>query len=160
MPKTTTRKTAPQTATRSGSKKKESTTRQPRQLKTPTPKKTRSGSKLADLATKPDTYLECREMRHAMVRVGYFHWNDMGKRAICRVSICQRCGTVRDTFYRYDGTRMDSRYDYPDHYLLMGDGNVSMTDVVIESMRRLGVAADRDSIVTPRPSRRLRSVGS
>lgn len=120
----------------------------------------KSGSKMADLQTKPDNYLECREMRHSFNRVGYFHWNDKGKRAICRVAVCHRCGTIRNTFFYASGKRMDAKYEYPDHYLLIGDGRVSNAEVVLEAMRRVGISADRDSMVVDTPSRRLRAVGS
>jgi hypothetical protein len=123
-------------------------------------RKANSGSKLADLQTKPDHYLECREMRHSFTRIGYFHWSDKGKRAICRVAVCQRCGVIRDTFFYASGKRMDSKYHYPDHYLLIGDGRISNADVVLESMRRVGISADRDSMLTDTPSRRLRAVGT
>lgn len=117
------------------------------------------GSKFSDLQTKPDSYLECRELRHSMTRVGYFHWSDKGKRAICRVAVCTRCGTIRNSFLYASGKPMDTRYEYPDHYLLIGDGRVSHAEVVLESMRRVGISADRDSMVVSTPSRRLSVVG-
>lgn len=140
--------------------KKEKTTQNGGRKLTPQKPRAKSGSKMADLKSKPDHYLECREMRHAYTRIGYFHWNDKGMRAICRIGVCQRCGTVRLGYFYASGKLMDSRYEYPDHYLLIGDGKITQADVILESMRRVGIAADRDSVVADSPSRKLRLVGT
>lgn len=115
-------------------------------MKPSKPRKARSGSKLADLLSKPDTFLDCREMRHPWIRKGYFHWSDQGRRAICRVSTCPSCGSDKLSFFYASGRLMDTRYEYSDHYLLTGEGKVTNADVVLESIRRHGVRADRNSL--------------
>lgn len=106
-------------------------------------KKQLSGTKAEDLATKPDHYLDCYELRHSYERVGSFFWGEGGT---CRVTRCIRCGTIRDTYFRADGSLMDSRYYYPDHYLRVGSGRVSTADVMAESNRRHGVYAHLSDI--------------
>lgn len=97
---------------------------------------TTAQTKIADMRTKPDIYIECREIGHKWLKIGYFHWSDKGRSAVCRKQKCERCDTTKDTYLSSDGVILESRYDYPDHYLAVGEGRVAPSEVRREAMRR------------------------
>jgi hypothetical protein len=103
-------------------------------------------NKADDLRSKPDVYLDCRDLRHAWNRIGFFHFSGTRGQGTCRKAVCARCGTCRHSYYDDDGSLLFTEYDYPDHYLLVGSGRVSTSDVRSEAMRRHRVYATEESL--------------
>ena len=62
-----------------------------------------------------ETFLDCRDIRHAWERFGA-PWRDGAE--VKRRLVCRRCGTQRVDAWRPDGGRVDNRYAYAEGYLV------------------------------------------
>lgn len=82
-------------------------------------------------------YLDCRDLRHAWTRQGY--WSDGGR--VKRRLRCERCGTERTDVWSFDGReRYAGGYNYADGYLLEGlADHARPSDVRHEIMERATV---------------------
>ncbi len=100
------------------------------------------------------TYLDCRDLRHAWIRQGY--WSDGG--AVKRRLLCERCGTTRTDSWSFDGReRLSGSYDYVEGYLLEGvDGHAAATDVRHEIVSRATVFDSEQSMLESLARRRRR----
>jgi hypothetical protein len=118
-----------------------------------------AATKKQDLKAKPDHYIECRQ-NHRWERLGFFHFRATHGKGICKKSLCERCDTIRYQWYEADGTRLWTEYEYPDHYLLVGEGKVTPKDVRQESMRRSVIHTSEEAldasiaVAAPRGSRK------
>lgn len=121
-----------------------------------------SQTKLKDLKSKPDSYLECRSYTyHGFVNIGgLYYWRDETGSGIARLSECKRgCGMLREDFYNSRGVRVYRRYYPPEDYALEGEGKVTNADVMGELIRRAtSIAPSRDDL--PGAKRILRLVDS
>lgn len=64
----------------------------------------------------PESYLECRDLRHSWRKLGFFH----AYGEVVRVLICARCDTERRDHWSPRGFRLRSRYIHPNGYKLGG----------------------------------------
>lgn len=93
------------------------------------------------ITTLPTTFLECRTLGHAWSIRWWGSTDELPEEMVpaiarafrwsrVRVSVCQRCGTIRDEFYPKvergadeDAFRTQQRrYRYPEQYVLQGVG--------------------------------------
>jgi hypothetical protein len=82
----------------------------------------------------PDTFLDCRDLRHAWKRLGSYH----AYGEIVRVLICARCDCTARDYWSPSGIRLRSRsYDYPDGYRL-SDGS-TVQDIRAQVLRKAAV---------------------
>lgn len=65
----------------------------------------------------PESFLDCRDLRHSWRRLGTFH----AYGEIVRVLLCSRCDTERRDHWSPNGFRLRSRYIHPNGYKLGGD---------------------------------------
>lgn len=96
--------------------------------------------------TYDDSFLRCRSEAHVWQLVGYFRLPDG---LIGRLSVCDRCETVRrDRWNRRTGERLPGSYVYPDGYQIKHNGHPSSkADMRLETMRRVDIWANEDSLV-------------
>lgn len=92
-----------------------------------------------------ETFLECRDLRHAWRRIGY--WNE-GWRVV-KLLQCQRCPTTRRISMRANGAIIDSKYEYPDGYQIKGAGmgGVPGDKLRVEAMKRARVWASENEMM-------------
>lgn len=104
------------------------------------------------LSTYDGSFLDCRDLRHAWLRQGY--WTEGGY--VKRRLLCERCGTTRTDVWSFDGRdRYAGSYDYVDGYLLTGvDGHARPTDVRHEIITRATVFADEQDMLASLARRR------
>lgn len=98
-----------------------------------------------------DSHLECRSYHgHAFTSVGFFYWKSTKGKGICKVSKCSRCSTYREDYLFPDGSKMDSRYHYPDSYLMEAKDRPTTKDIRKEMLRRVEVIhASPDDLPVP-----------
>lgn len=89
-----------------------------------------------DLKTYNETYLECRDLRHAWRLLGFYK---QGSGQLGRRLACTRCNTVRHDIWSNSGERIKAQYDYVDGYSLKGSGGIEQHDVRREQIRRANV---------------------
>jgi hypothetical protein len=89
----------------------------------------------------PQTFLECRDIRHPWQIVGYYHQGG----EIVRTLTCPRCGTDRRDYWSPGGMRRRNVYSYADGYRI-GDGGVSMFEVRQEVLHRVTVYENEDDM--------------
>lgn len=94
----------------------------------------------------PDNYLECKRYRyHSLVEMYKFNWSDNGREAVCCVSKCSRCGTIREDYMNARGHLVDRRYETPVGYDLPGFGHIQSAPIMREYLARAtNVAASRE----------------
>lgn len=119
-----------------------------------------SAALAAALVDLPDTWIQCRDMKHAWTVVQDFHVTHrfhIGNKiqVIARVLECDRCQTQRHETYLHNGVGLDKigqHYAYEDGYQLKGipRGNKPQSIVQNEQYRRaLERAAKHARTTTP-----------
>jgi hypothetical protein len=84
--------------------------------------------RLGDL---PDTYVECRDMRHSWGRRGGYQEVTGSKNLVARDLECSRCGCVRtDVINVSTFDRVSTAYHYPDGYTVKGNKSTKRGMVV------------------------------
>lgn len=82
------------------------------------------------IKTLPDKFIQCRSYnKHNLKPLTIFHWGP-DKEHYCRVSECSSCKARKEDYYLSDGTKMDSRMQYPEGYLITGYGKIP-TDTIM-----------------------------
>lgn len=87
-----------------------------------------------DLTQYNGRYLECRDLRHAWVTIGYYRKDGN----IARDLRCSRCTTIRTDVFGY---KKVTSYDYPDEYHLEG---TTPMDVVRQEVFQRAVFHDTE----------------
>lgn len=88
-----------------------------------------------------ETYLLCRDLRHAWVVEGFFRDQDGVRRRLN----CLRCHTQRIDLWSPSGIRIKNRYKHPDGYRI--SGGVASDVVRREELRRVEVFANEDEML-------------
>lgn len=99
-------------------------------------------SKVQNLKSKPEEFLNCYDTGHNWNVFGYF--SGSSSRELKRRLKCSSCGTFRDDSFRRSSSTwvLSSRtYSYPDDYLKEGRGRVTKADIHQESIRRVLASA-------------------
>lgn len=114
-------------------------------------KKTARSRKVIDLREKrtrtrkltgyDETFLLCRDIRHAWSVEGYYEDSVWIRRRL----VCVRCGTTRKDTWTPWGVRLRSQYNHPDGYRL--DRDVKAEDIRAEELRRIDVFKSEDDLV-------------
>lgn len=106
----------------------------------------------------PDKFLQCRSYnKHNLKPVTIFYWGPKGSNNYCRVSECSSCGARKEEYYYSDHTKMDTRMDYPDGYLVTGYGKIPTEMVMQILMGRHEIVNPED--LPPRVTKRLSNKG-
>lgn len=87
-----------------------------------------------------ETYLACRDLRHAWWLVGYWRTNGHVRRTL----ECERCGTERTDRWTRSGERVGSSYVYDDGYAL---GRIEPLAIRKEVIRRAEIFSTHEAMV-------------
>lgn len=103
-----------------------------------------------------DTFLMCRDLRHAWEPSGL--WREGGR--VRRRLTCSRCHTQRVDCWTRFGQREQPKYIYPDDYQMKGS-TYDTTEIRVEVMHRLSVFSNEQtmiqSMLAPKRNRPLRA---
>jgi hypothetical protein len=89
----------------------------------------------------PDTYIECRDMRHSWKRQGGYREVQGSRNLVARTLACTRCGCERtDVISVSTFDRVSTTYHYPEGYTVKGNKSTKRGMVVRrEAYRRWAV---------------------
>lgn len=88
-----------------------------------------------------ETYLLCRDIRHAWSIEGYFREGGTVRRRLH----CLRCTTTRVDTWTPTGGRVKNTYRHPEGYRL--GGGIKVQDVRVEELRRVRVYRDESALM-------------
>lgn len=92
----------------------------------------------------PEDFLQCRSYNnHLLSPLTTFRWGTDGE-CICRVSECASCGTRREDYHLPNGEKMDSRYDWPEGYIITGHGRIPTTQIMRILMSHIEIVDPKD----------------
>lgn len=121
-------------------------TRTATRTKAPAKASRRRRGNVIDLRDRPlegydQSYLLCRDIRHAWEVVGYFEDSVWIRRKL----ECSRCTTTRSDKWTPWGVRLASQYSYPEDYRLTKD--ITAENVREEELRRVRVYKGEDELL-------------
>lgn len=95
----------------------------------------------SELVRYDETYLLCRDVRHAWAIEGYYRDGTTVRRKLH----CLRCSTTRLDTWTPKGGRLRNQYSHPEGYRLSKD--IKLQDVRVEELRRVKVFANEEALI-------------
>lgn len=94
-----------------------------------------------ELVRYDETFLLCRDVRHAWSIEGYYREHGTVRRKLH----CLRCTTTRLDTWTPTGGRLRNQYSHPEGYRLGKD--IKLQDVRVEELRRVKVFANEEALL-------------
>jgi hypothetical protein len=96
----------------------------------------------SELVGYDETFLLCRDVRHAWSVEGY--WREGGG-TVRRKLHCLRCSTTRTDTWTAKGGRVRNQYAHPEGYRLSKE--IKLQDVRLEELRRVEVFENEEALL-------------